>query len=85
MRPRSKSAAMSNGSLESRCRLIQQLGCFIGLGAIEERRIVRHGHGKRSDVILAHDIAELKVFRTIDVEVLRPHPDHEHLPDLFLE
>ena len=64
---------------------IEQFGGLIGLAAIEERRLPAHRHGERADVILAHGVAQLQILGAVDVEELRPHPDHEKLSDFFLE
>ena len=36
-------------------------------------------------MIFAHAVAQLQIFGAIDVQELRPHPDHEKLSDFFFQ
>lgn len=67
-----------------RLQPVEQLRRFERFIAIQKRRLIAHRHSKRSDVILVHGVAQLRVVGTVGIEKLRPRPDHEQLPNFFL-
>ena len=62
---------------------VQQLRRFVGLAAQKKWPIHVHRHGKRTDVVLLHGLAQLQILRALHVEEAGAAPDHEDLTDLF--
>ena len=62
---------------------VEQHSRFVGLIAVEKRRVRAHRHSKGANVVLVHRVTELQILRAVHVEKLRPRPNHKKLADLF--